>query len=387
MQKFLLIICLAFCLQTLIAQDNGIHFSKKNWDEILVEAKAQDKLIFVDAFTTWCGPCKMMSSKIFPLKEVGDFYNEHFINVKKDMEKGDGPALASLYGVQAYPTLLFINGDGEMMHRGVGYQAAPDLLKLGKDAMDPDSQIGALDQRYYSGDRDPEFLKNYIEIKAGMYDGSHEPIMAEYLQSQNDWSQPQILDLIFNYTLSVQNPGFNYMREASALFESRFGKDVFNQRMKGLINSAMANVNPEAPLEESLTTLKTIDPDNYDKNSNLLKMNYYRQRGDRTGYAKATENYMDNHDGQSWDELNEICWTFYQVVDDKKLLKKAAKWAKRSVKMDTNAYNTDTLAALYYKLGKKRKSLKEAEKALAMGTSAGLDMSGTEELIQKIKEL
>jgi uncharacterized protein YyaL (SSP411 family) len=58
------------------------------------KAKKENKLIFVDAYASWCGPCKLMVKNIFPLKTVGDYYNSHFINAKIDMEKGEGIELA-----------------------------------------------------------------------------------------------------------------------------------------------------------------------------------------------------------------------------------------------------------------------------------------------------
>ncbi|WP_391527360.1 thioredoxin fold domain-containing protein [Elizabethkingia anophelis] len=58
---------------------------------------------------------------MFTLQSVGDYYNSHFVNAKMDMEKGEGVELAKKYNVKAYPTYLFINGDGEIVHRVLGY--------------------------------------------------------------------------------------------------------------------------------------------------------------------------------------------------------------------------------------------------------------------------
>ena len=73
---------------SLLAQ--GIQFREGSWKEILEIAKKENKLVFVDNYTSWCGPCKKMVSEVFPLKEVGDFYNANFICYKLDCEKGDG---------------------------------------------------------------------------------------------------------------------------------------------------------------------------------------------------------------------------------------------------------------------------------------------------------
>ena len=65
----------------------GIEFFHGSWEEALEEAKKQEKVIFIDAFATWCGPCKRMAREVFPNEKVGEFYNRHFINMKLDMEK------------------------------------------------------------------------------------------------------------------------------------------------------------------------------------------------------------------------------------------------------------------------------------------------------------
>ncbi len=79
------------CGLALGGQAQGIRFAEGSWKELLETAKKEGKLIFVDCYTEWCQPCKQMEQQVFPSKKVGKFYNEHFINVKMDMEKGEGP--------------------------------------------------------------------------------------------------------------------------------------------------------------------------------------------------------------------------------------------------------------------------------------------------------
>lgn len=110
----------------------GIQFTEASWREILKKAKAEKKVIFLDAYASWCGPCKMLQKQVFTQKEVGDFYNSKFINVKMDMEKGEGPALAQVYPLEAYPTLLFIDGDGRVLKKFIGAPKAEELIAIGK---------------------------------------------------------------------------------------------------------------------------------------------------------------------------------------------------------------------------------------------------------------
>ncbi|MBD2751370.1 thioredoxin family protein [Spirosoma validum] len=111
---------------------DGIQFTEVSWREILKKAKAEKKIIFLDAYASWCGPCKMLQKQVFTQKEVGDFYNSKFINVKMDMEKGEGPALSQVYPLEAYPTLLFIDGNGRVLKKFIGAPKAEELIAIGK---------------------------------------------------------------------------------------------------------------------------------------------------------------------------------------------------------------------------------------------------------------
>lgn len=122
------------------AQDSQIQFTQMDWESTLQTAKEQNKLIFVDCYTSWCGPCKWMSANVFTDKEVSQYYNENFINVKLNMERGEGPQLAREFKIRAYPTLLFVNGDGEIVKRTMGAKEANKFLKLGKKVIKSNSQ-------------------------------------------------------------------------------------------------------------------------------------------------------------------------------------------------------------------------------------------------------
>ena len=123
------------CGLALGGQAQGIRFAEGSWKELLETAKKEGKLIFVDCYTEWCQPCKQMEQQVFPSKKVGKFYNEHFINVKMDMEKGEGPVILNTYKINAFPTLLFVNGEGGEVYRIVGSKKEAEVLQVGADAL------------------------------------------------------------------------------------------------------------------------------------------------------------------------------------------------------------------------------------------------------------
>lgn len=112
--------------------NEGIQFQFGTWNEVLELARKEDKLIFLDVYASWCGPCKMLKANTFPNAKVGEFYNANFINFAVDAEKGEGIKLASIYNVTAYPTLLFVDGTGKLVAKTMGYHNADKLLEAGQ---------------------------------------------------------------------------------------------------------------------------------------------------------------------------------------------------------------------------------------------------------------
>ena len=113
-------------------EGKGITFFEGTWQETLAQAQKEDKLIFLDAYASWCGPCKMMKKNVFTSTKVGDMFNEKFISVKMDMETEEGLALATLYRVSAYPSLFLIDHNGDVKKYAVGYHNARKLIEFGE---------------------------------------------------------------------------------------------------------------------------------------------------------------------------------------------------------------------------------------------------------------
>ena len=119
-------------ITTNYATEQGIQFTEGSFNDILKKAKKEKKNIFLDAYASWCGPCKMLKRDVFPQAQVGEFFNKNFINVAMDMEKGEGIQLSQKFKITAYPTLLFINDKGEVIGSALGYHNADKLIQVAK---------------------------------------------------------------------------------------------------------------------------------------------------------------------------------------------------------------------------------------------------------------
>ncbi len=120
---------LLFFLISIGLNAQQIDFEQGTFNEAIRKAQKENKLIFVDVYTDWCGPCKMLEQKIYIKPEVGKVFNKYFISLKINAEKGDGITFAKDFNVSEYPTLLFLDKNGFLVHQDSGYMPAGDLLK------------------------------------------------------------------------------------------------------------------------------------------------------------------------------------------------------------------------------------------------------------------
>lgn len=143
MKKTTLLLLSILLSITLTAQNpTGVVFEQGTLAEALQKAKKNKKvknLVFLDCYTTWCGPCKYMSEKIFPTEVAGNYFNENFVNIKIDMEKGEGVEIAKKYKIAAFPTFLILDGDGNEVNRIVGGGETEQFIERVRKAIDPNS--------------------------------------------------------------------------------------------------------------------------------------------------------------------------------------------------------------------------------------------------------
>lgn len=204
------------------AQADGIEFFTGSWDEVVAKAKKANKMIFIDAYATWCGPCKMMDKNVFVQKEAGDFYNTNFVPYKMDVDAEEGGEIFARYGGEAMPTYLFVNADEELVFKKVGYMELPDFLQVGKSAL----EIPKLQKQYKDGDRSPEFVKEYITAMAGTGDEGAKELAEKYFDELSEEELMENIGLMSEYPVSADSRGFKFMMENLEKVNEEYGLHV-----------------------------------------------------------------------------------------------------------------------------------------------------------------
>lgn len=222
--RYLLILLLAF---TSLSAHSQISFkdSSWTWNAMLAEAKKNDQLIFVDAYAVWCGPCKWMTKNVFGVKEVGNLFNRNFVNAYIDMEKGEGITLRQKYNVRAYPTYLFINGDGEVVHRVVGSTDTAKFIQHALDALSPRRNLQYLQRNYAANQKDYNYVLSYLKALSAAYETKEAGNIAlEYLNTQEPatWIERDNWALLKDFTTDASSAPFLYLVNHAADFSKRY---------------------------------------------------------------------------------------------------------------------------------------------------------------------
>lgn len=231
MKKYLILLAIFLVKFSLVAQNRSIQFKHDAaFETVLTEAKREKKLIFLDAYTSWCVPCKQMAKDVFTVDSIADFFNQTFINVGYDMEKGEGIALKKHYAsdITAYPTLLFIDGDGVVVHKIVGAPSVKEMINLSRPALDPKASLFGLAKRYENGDRSLSTLTAYFKVLGNAGDRSKiKEVATAYFDplTPTELKQPENWKVMTEYLYNTDSKTFNYIFAHQNEFASTVGKE------------------------------------------------------------------------------------------------------------------------------------------------------------------
>lgn len=391
-ETFLISYFFISCLTT-YAQKDDINFETGTWSEVLKKAKELDKPIYIDFYTTWCGPCKMMAEKYFNDSVAATFYNTNFINYKLDAEKDEGMRLATLYQVKGYPTNVFINPSTEkIIYKTSGCPIQLDgFINNGKIALlERNDTINIDDYRkkFYQDNYDSTFLVSYIEknhrigennnvavdtflLKYGkrMEDSAKLKFIATYCEhitaksgtfrqllamektkglsevllgqtkstmvyntvehAKRSWKEADFDTAAF-YMKNYYEDGYDFM------FDDWYEYRSYQKNMYKLKNLFIEYGNYFSGLSDSFLNRRNIEIFNQNKETQkkmaLVKGLTVDAKLDSTVHARLMEQRRDKVKTISVaDYLNTICWDIYEKMkEDKTMVTQAVNWARRA---------------------------------------------------------
>lgn len=388
-----------------IAQEQGIHFEHGlSWNAIKEKAKKENKYIFVDCYTTWCGPCKMMSAQIFPVKEVGEFFNKNFVNVKAQMDRtekdnedvkqwyADADFLAKEYNVLAYPTFLYFNPDGKLVHLYVGSTKEPgDFIKVSGNALDATTQYYTkMESVVKEAGNDPAKLKEMAQEAKKKYDGVNTAKFAgAYIKSQKNLFTKENLVFLDEFINHSTDEGFSLFMKEPGKINAVMGKG-FAQRKVTAVAFRECGANEwlmsktaggEAEVEQKI---RKQFPGMADLLIRKLHITALQYAGNKETFAKEVVSFVKKYGNQIHaQDLSGYARSLGRS-EDKQQQKLAMDWAKQAWNNDQSVGTAFVYAALLYKSGEKENAIAMQKKVLELDASK--EKGGTNKYYQDILE-
>lgn len=368
----------------------GLDITKfKKWDEVKAKAKAENKLILVDCYTTWCGPCKMMSEKVFPEESVGAFANDKFVTVKLQFDstaKDDEYVKANYalarqfekdYGIAAYPSFMVFNADGEPVHRFVGAYQAPEFIEVLKKSTDEKNQFYNIVKQYTQDSTKVVNVKKLAEAANDAY----VPSFANRAYTQ--WinlegskilnNKEDVLSLIENAN-SKDDVIFQFLMQHRNGIKDGALKTQINDKLTNVIfqedyiNDLFSSENPDwdAATKAAKAEYPTLG---WDKTINTFKVTLAYYKKDTKAMLAAMKNMYANNQLLEDRVMNAIAWSMFETSDDKAALTQIGMYLGKHMPNMKDPAIIDTYANVLYKAGDKINALKWMEKAVALSDS------------------
>lgn len=399
----------------------GINFQHLTLEEALQKAKAENKLVFIDFYTEWCGPCKILSKKVFPLPEVGKVYNEEYVSIKLDAEK-EGIAAAKKYKVASYPTLLFLNSDGAVVYRDSGSQPVESFVELGRSAaasVTSEYSLEKLKTDFPNRQKDARFLKIYNEKMVAYGQDPSEGIEAWLkVQTEIKENSGDMIDFLLKnnkYFLlnskgyEILEKNYNELMDIATKQEEKqldiLKVNIINNTREAAIKTGNGDLMqlyidkwkqlPENYRKGSLTELELtkLSLQKNDKGYKELAIKYMDsimndkpisqiQKEDKEFYLRFKENYdkkpsQTGAKGLKGYEEGKITGRNIRLIDvlghnflkkavDKSDYKTLEKWIKYGYELQPNSYFMDNLMAdMYGQQGDTKKAIELKKKAVS----------------------
>lgn len=381
----------------------SIAFEKGAWKDILTRAREEKKLIFVDVYATWCGPCKMLDQQVFTDKKVAATYNAFFINYKLDAERGEGVALARQYGVRAYPTALFINGDGQLIDNWVGFLPAFEFKKEGERVFRKTPlglTLSLHEGAYKDGNRSAAFMKTYLRLRqqAGLTSAD---ILNDYVSHlpADSLKTPVNTAIVVANTTTCNGPAFEWLlsRKDEPRFESAIQTVVQNEF------SAAGRQKNRLQFEALCRIVERLEPaDQVAERVAHYQLVYHAEAADWKAYTEQAEAYTTHYlvpkltvDAKQQqpapfqERHTQLCNIGYFVSQHSKDDARLSTLLTHLVavgQLDPTSLNTSLQACLRYRLGERDEAVVLQTKALELARASGDDVSSYEETLRRMQK-
>ena len=370
----------------------GITFRSLTFEQARAASKSENKPIYIHGYADWCHYCKYMIDSVYTDKEVADFYNANFISIKINLEK-EGKELNKTVKSHTFPSMLYYDVNGEIMHRAAGRKFKQPFLDLGHEALDPKRQMRTFKTNYENGTATPGEIQVYFRMQeiAGM---SAQLDIDTYLmkQSDSDFTTPNNWRIMYDILKDPTLPVMKRVIDFKKVYESKYTADSINNKLINIHNSyLMQYVQQLDSVGYKRAKQKIKNNTKLDISEKICawaELNKYKMKSEWETYRKEGRKFIEKYATDDFRRLTDVANVYYdRFPGDKELMALAEQWVLRSIKMADIYKGNNLLASISFVLGKKEQALNAANHAIELAKIEKKDYTQTTQLLEVIQKM
>ncbi len=363
--KYLILVCLGISGLPVVAQ---ISFLQGSYEEALQKAKEEKKAVFVDFYTEWCGPCKLMAKEVFTQPEAGKYFNDRFVAIQLNAEAPENKALVKKYGVNAFPWMVFLDAKGNQLRVMRGAAPAQTLIHEAKIALGEEMSFEQLYDKYKKNKKDFGTAQNLLlqagDFMAGVkgyerekWEVRIESVFDEYVKNKGlkNMVNPEDFYILTMYhsVIGKDDPVFDFMVEHYTDFARFLSKERLSEYLIGLNNGQIIRLckagdvgykkrleRLDGDLKEVYAGMKFGSLTVKEAVTLLADATYYLYRKDEDRFFEYIDRYFagvgDSLKVNDYTQPIEDLYTLYQGKISEKAQRKCIVWIGAALEKEMN---------------------------------------------------
>ncbi len=319
------------------------------WEQLTHKAKKSGKLIFLDVYATWCGPCKYLEKNVYTDPSVGEYYNDKFVNAKMDGETDFGAVFARDHQLEAYPTMFFLTADADLLARIVGVREAGPLKEIGETVKENSDKIAYYEENFPQDNLNLEELRKYQSILSALgQDDKANEVGAAILPglSEEDIMNPAYKDVILASSPDMHSKVFKILVQHKDKFEETWSKEDLNKLFGEIFNKTLSEAiaKKDVALRDSIISqllpVYLDKPEDIRSGAYITKKIFFANTDQWKDYGElVSEQYNAEHKGDPaflYSEAYEVANNFSYSED---ALGYALSWVNQAIELDRSFDN------------------------------------------------
>ncbi|WCM41914.1 thioredoxin family protein [Flavobacterium sp. CBA20B-1] len=380
-------------LMVCFAKAQHLQIIEQDYTKALKVAKNEDKMIFIDFYTTWCSPCKKLDKLIFQNDSIQSILSEDFVLLRYNAEDDKVYHLSKKHHVSSYPTAVVLNQEGYVVNRKYGFPGenfhnlSASVINFAEESILLDSENKII--KGYSNQIDmpnyPKFYVDYINrdnIKVvdtksfnSYWNAVENPISEEFFST--------LLYFASDVPDAVANLALNYKDDYFELYGKLDTEILFYFLSAGKLNKAIS-AKSQSEFEDAKTyayqTLTKEWTDDIIPNFEVKFLKAQNKWDEVYNYYENLKEKGKLNNGA----INQFCWEVYEKCDDQEVIRRCIDWMGEVTQKDTDYAYLDTYAYLCVKSGDRQKAREIAELAVKIGKQQNVKTTNMEDLLNKL---